>query len=159
MDSAINGIKSRFDQPGYAQYSKIESLLLKSIKGEDFTEEFEFVSSFYKDDISSTPLKIQLETLATQISEKNPRLLDLIKYMKHLSSSQLPMFSKVITLIKIVLVNPSTNAMSERSFSAMRRIKTYLRSSMCQARLNSIMTLHVHKERTDQLCLKQIAQQ
>ena len=82
-----NSIKSRFYQPGFAKYRKVESLLLKSIKGEDFTEEFEFVSSFYKDDISSTPLKIQLETLATQISEKNPSLLDLIKIMKHLTLS------------------------------------------------------------------------
>ncbi len=61
------------------------------------------------------------------------------------------MFSEIVTLLKIVLVNSSTNAASERLFSVMRRIKTYLRSPMSQARLNSIMILHVHKERTDRL--------
>ncbi len=157
LDCAINCIKSRFDQPGYNKYSKVESLLLKAMKGEEFEEEYDFVCAFYNDDVSSTPLKIQLQTLATQISEKNPSLIDLLEYMKHLNPSQFSMFSEVFTLLKIVLVNPSTNSASERSFSAMRRIKTYLRSSMSQARLNSTMILHVHKERTDQLCLKKIA--
>ena len=71
LENAINGIKSRFDQPCCAQYSKVESSLLKAMKGKDFTEEFEFVCALYKDDVSSTPLKIQLETLATQISDKS----------------------------------------------------------------------------------------
>ena len=39
-------------------------------------------------------------------------------------------------------------------FTAMRRIKTYLRATMSQERLNSIMILHVHKENTDELDLK-----
>ena len=56
LDNAI--IKSSFDQPGYAQYSKVESLLLNAMIGEDFTEEFEFVCALYRDDVSSTPLKI-----------------------------------------------------------------------------------------------------
>ena len=35
----------------------------------------------------------------------------------------------------ILLVIPATNATSERSFSALRRIKSYLRSTMTQDRL------------------------
>ncbi len=47
LDHAINSI-SRFDQPGYASYKKVESLLIKCVSiDEDFTEEFEFVTSFY----------------------------------------------------------------------------------------------------------------
>ena len=48
------------------------------------------------------------------------------------------------------MVTPATNAISERSFSAMRRLKTYLRSTMEQKRLNAVMMLHIHKEKTDQ---------
>ena len=54
-----------------------------------------------------------------------------------------------VTLVKLVLVMPAINAISERSFSAMRRTKTYLRSTMLQERLNATMVLHVHKESTD----------
>jgi len=46
---------------------------------------------------------------------------------------------------------PATNAVSERSASAMRRIKTYLRTSMTQTRLNHIMVLHIHKHLTNSI--------
>ena len=47
-----------------------------------------------------------------------------------------------------------TKATSERSFSALRRVKTYLRTTMSQQRLNNLMLLHGHKDRTDKLNLK-----
>ena len=52
---------------------------------------------------------------------------------------------------------PVTTATAERSFSTLRRLKTYLRSTMSQPRLNHIVLLHSHKERTDALDLIHIA--
>ena len=52
---------------------------------------------------------------------------------------------------------PATNAVSERSFSAMRRPYTYLRTNMTQNRLNNSMVLHIHKEKTDDLSMVDIA--
>ena len=54
---------------------------------------------------------------------------------------------------------PATNATSEHSFSALRRIKTYLRTTMTQMRLNSLMVLHIHSHKTDSLNLYSIADQ
>ena len=45
LDCAINCIKLRFDQPGYNQYSKVESLLLKTMNGDKFEKEYDFVHS------------------------------------------------------------------------------------------------------------------
>ena len=59
--------------------------------------------------------------------------------------------------MKLILVMPATNAARERSFSALRRIKTYLRSTMKQECLNSLMVLHVHKDLIDALDLSQVA--
>ena len=56
-----------------------------------------------------------------------------------------------------VLVLPATNATSERSFSALRRIKTYLHTTMSQERLNYLMVLHAHKEQVDRLELERVA--
>lgn len=56
-----------------------------------------------------------------------------------------------MTEIVEILVMPATNATSERSFLVLRRVKTYLRSTMSQRRLNHLMTLAVHKEMTDKL--------
>ena len=55
--------------------------------------------------------------------------------------------------MQLTLVMQATNATSERSFSALRRVKTYLRTTMSQQRLNHLMLLHVHKDRTDKLNL------
>ena len=63
----------------------------------------------------------------------------------------------ICSKIVLLLVIPATNATSERTFSALRRVKTYLQSTMRQSRLNSLMTLHVHMDRTDALDLKEIA--
>ena len=62
--------------------------------------------------------------------------------------------SEICTLLKLVLVVLATNAVSERSASSLSRVKTYLRSTMSQSRLNNLMVLHVHKQRTDKLNLK-----
>ena len=59
--------------------------------------------------------------------------------------------------MRLLLVMPATNAESERSFSAVRRIKTYLRSMMSQQHLNHLMLLHVHKSYTDHLELIDVA--
>ena len=56
--------------------------------------------------------------------------------------------------MQLILVMPATNASSERSFSALRWVKTYLRVTMKQDRLNYLMLLHVHKDKTDELDLK-----
>ena len=54
---------------------------------------------------------------------------------------------------------PATNAVSERSFGALRRVISYLRSTMTQRRLNNIMVLHVHKDQTDQLSLIKVGKE
>ena len=65
--------------------------------------------------------------------------------------------SQVATLLKLVLVMPATNAVSERSFSAMRIVKDDLRSCMSEDRFNHLMLLHVHKHRTDALDMVKVA--
>jgi len=40
---------------------------------------------------------------------------------------------------------PVSSCEAERSFSSLRRLKTYLRSTMSQSRLNSVALLHAHQ--------------
>ena len=47
----------------------------------------------------------------------------------------------------------ATHALSEHSFSALHKLKTWLRTTTDQVRLNSCMKLHVHKNRTDSIPL------
>ena len=64
----------------------------------------------------------------------------------------------VVRLTQLLLVLPATSAAAERSFSALKRLKTYLRATMSQSRLNYIMILHCHQERLDRMDMKETAQ-
>ena len=60
-------------------------------------------------------------------------------------------------LLKLYVTIPVTTSIAERTFSTMRRIKTYLRSTMTQERLNHSFILNAHKPRVTELDLKHIA--
>ena len=62
---------------------------------------------------------------------------------------------QVIELFKLILVLPATNASSERSFSLLRLVKSYLRSATGQGRLNRLMI----SENADELNLKDVARE
>ena len=87
---------------------------------------------------------------------KKTSIKDILKYLRNISSAERALLSEICIIAKLILVMPSTNAVSERSFSALRRVKTYLRSTMKQTRLNHLMILHVHKDITDSLNLNDI---
>ena len=67
--------------------------------------------------------------------------------------------SEVVSVLKLIMVLPSTNTVSERSFSALKRLERYLRSTMKQDRLNHLLLLYVHKDRTDSLSLTHVVEQ
>ena len=41
---------------------------------------------------------------------------------------------------------PSSTASNERSFSALKRLKTYLRATMLEERLTGLALLHIHQD-------------
>ena len=49
------------------------------------------------------------------------------------------------TILCIMLTMPVTSATAERSFSVLRRLKTYVRSTMNNDRLSSLALMHIHR--------------
>ena len=128
------------------------------MKGETDNDEIDELISFYKTDFNKLQLTAQLETFYTNYpAVKNKCLHDVLGLVKKFSPAEKAMLSEVMKVVRLLLVMSATNAISERSFSAMRCIKTYLRSTMLQERLNATMLLHVHKDLTDGLDLKSIS--
>ena len=110
------------------------------------------MTDFYHSDFSKSELETQLQLLNCMDIKRGGDSLkfsDIHKHFQSLPSSQVLLLNQVALLVKFILLMPATNAVSERSASAMRRIKTYLRSTMSQQRLNNIMVLHIHKNLTD----------
>ena len=56
-----------------------------------------------------------------------------------------------------MLWHAAIHAVSERSFSDLKRVKTYLHSTTGDSRLNHLIMLHGHKDRTDALALVDVA--
>ena len=56
------------------------------------------------------------------------------------------MYPNIRVLVSILCTLPVTSCSAERSFSAVKRIKTALRSSMGTARLTGVALLHLHHD-------------
>ena len=141
IDLLLSCIKDRFDQPGYKVYSKLEALILDAANGTSVNEEqLEEVMQLYGSDLDESLLKSQLQILQAQFSEaeKPVRFSSIRDFLSDLSRAR-SLLSEVVKLVKLILVMPATNATSERSFSALKRVKTFLRSTMTQSRLNHLM--------------------
>ena len=78
------------------------------------------------------------------------------EYFLSLSQGQRLLVPQVVALLQFILIIPATNATSERSFSALRLLKSYLRTTPLQERLNYLMSLDVHKNRTDVLDMQAV---
>jgi len=55
-------------------------------------------------------------------------------------------FPDLVLFGQLVLTMHVSSANAERSFSALRRVKTYLRSTMAQQRLNNLCLMSVKRE-------------
>jgi hypothetical protein len=158
LETMITNIKNRFQHRGYEMVTNLENLLLKSASGEDSLEELEKVSAFYGSDIDKGLLEAQLLVFKSKFKELKQEkvvLKDIMNFMRKPGHSEI--LSEISTVLKLILVLPATDAESERVFSSLKRIKTYLRNSMSQARLNHLMLMNIHKEETDQMSLAEVA--
>ena len=66
-------------------------------------------------------------------------------------------FGRLCHVGHLILVIPATNTVSERSFSTLRRVKSYLRATMNQQRLNHLTIARIYKESLDAMDLTSIA--
>ena len=158
LDLIVLCIEDHFNQPGYKTYCKVQTLLLKAAASEPYENELQFILSFYGTDFDVLLLPTHLQILSQNFqADCEVTLSSIFTFFRSCSPAQLELMSEVSKLVKLLLVMPATNAGSERAFSALRRVKTYLRSTMCQQRLNHLMILHIHKDHTDGLNLVDVA--
>ena len=130
-------IKERFTQPGHTTYTRLQDLLFKAATTTCYNSDLQ---SFYGDDFDKQRLDTQLQMLATFYANKDkPSIKEIVEDLKSKSSVEQTYFSEVMKLVKLILVMPATNAVSKRSASALHCIKTYLRASMTQLRMNKYL--------------------
>ncbi|XP_042232507.1 zinc finger MYM-type protein 1-like [Homarus americanus] len=152
----VSCVMDRLERYDYKIYKSCEQLLLKAASGLDYTDDFCSVTSFYLSDFVEEDLQTQLSTLTHNMSHLGAVTLSVVlTYLRSLSLSQQQQISQVIKLAKLILIMPTTNAISKHSFSSRKRIKTFLTTSS-RSCSNDLMVLYVHRERTSSLSLIEV---
>ena len=156
-------IKRRFDQQNLKIVVDMESLLIDSANGLTRTVP-DSITAMYRRDLDKERLAVHLKMLPDVIKQygmvvglpikRVTSIRTLCDALNGTGSKQLLL--QVHALLQLFLTVPVTTATSERTFSALRRLKTYLQTTMAQDRLNHLLLLYCHKARTDSMNLSQI---
>ena len=167
LDSIKEAIKTRFDQDDLKVLNQIESCLITAAN-KDYLSSDELLNklSDLSEIIDLDELKSELEELPVYIKMYNKEseipLLKVTKVSticdvltkKQSFKESLPQIDKLLSFYNVV---PLVSATAERSFSVMRRIKSWLRSTMSHNSLNNRMFSTIHKNRIDDICTTAIA--
>ena len=92
-------------------------------------------------DLDGLDLFLELNILKQIIGLENEKPIDILNYIKRINS-----FPNTYIAYRIMLTILVSVASTERSFSKLKLIKSYLRSTMCQQRLNGLTLLSIEKD-------------
>ena len=142
IDRLKNEIERRFFTQNKSIILGIKALVPDSetfLKRDDLTTFGELYN------LNTGDLKVEVENLTRVMSRKEetskPKtLLELHHYVEKVSDA----FYQLNKLLKIACTMPITTCACERSFSTLRIIKNYLRTSVTENRLQNLMILGVH---------------
>jgi len=162
-DLLLRELDDRFNQDELAPVLALESLLIKAGNGENYDNELQSVEdSCYANDINFSALKRQLPLLVDVVKALKPTIRKVTSVRTlceamNVNKTYKLMLSEVHKLLCLYLTVPITSSTCERTFSVLKRLLTYLRSTMTEKRLNNCLLLHVHKDLTDKLNLVEVA--
>ena len=109
-----------------------------------------FVSDFYDIDKSSLLSERKIVARSIALHKQEDVLTAAHKLIKWLHEGGigdiLPTYKMAATILASI---PATSCSAERSFSALRRIKTYLRNTMKDERLSAVAILNIERDTTN----------
>lgn len=152
IDVAIQQLNQRLLQcPGLTSYCELETMLVSGKVDEKVADRYpELVSEGPSFQTQLDMFHMVLGGMNTRESIKTAVTLDkCATVLRDMAPPMRAMFPLVESLIRLLLVNPASSATAERSFSSLRRLKTYLRSTCGQRRLNDLALCHIHKNVLD----------
>lgn len=122
-----------FESQKFSEFEKKfpEKLLEETVKVYNFLEK--------------NRLKTELEIIYKRTDFRNMRgAVSLLQFF--IENNLVASFSESHKLLTLIATIPMTTAEAERCFSTLKRIKTFLRSSMCQERLTALSMLAIEKK-------------
>ncbi|KAL4112857.1 hypothetical protein QTP88_016577 [Uroleucon formosanum] len=145
LDSIIMSISDRFSDENVKSFSlfNLHRKIMIKMNIEEFSEVVKSINSLYGpllDNFEEEAIT-WYEIWLKKTCDPNTQIIDLLEESKY--------YPAVNTALQIAITLPATSCSVERTFSALRRIKTWVRSTMSNMRLSSLALIHIHKNRFD----------
>ncbi|XP_023809021.1 zinc finger MYM-type protein 1-like [Oryzias latipes] len=152
VDEALSAIAERFSTLEVVQNRFGVLTNFPSLGDEELTEQCEALGNilhFEKNwDLDSRELVQEIKNLPN-LPSTTPSLLELISFMSDKDLSEI--YPNFWTALRIALTLPVTVAQAERSFSKLKLIKSYLRSTMSQERLTNLAVVSINHSVGEQI--------
>lgn len=144
LDHLCSQISLRFSDLNLAVLSAFHALPARVVCQHDWQEKFKDFLSYCRNDLPEArhlemELEMWQETWENYEGTPPTSVQSLLPLIDQLT------FPNIHTAFQILATLPVTTCSCERSISALRRLKSYLRSTMKQDRLNALALLHVHR--------------
>jgi len=148
IDQAIVSLETRFEQ--YKEYQKnfgflFTSETLRSLDNQSLKSSCDNLEAVLKkdekSDIDAKELYMELKFLQDFIPEERMGYVEILRFLKEHGC-----FPNATIAYRVLLTIPVTVASAERSFSKLKLLKTYLRSTMTQERLNDLAIIALEGE-------------
>ena len=104
-------------------------------------------------------LKIDRQLLKSEISIfKSAAMFTDLSNTEHtqIMSAELQQYPNLLLIMQLAMTLPVSSATCERPFSAMRRVKNYMRSTMLQDRFSALASLHIESDMARKIDIKQL---
>ena len=133
---------------------------MKARKKRYHDEDLDLICHLYHSDFDKEQMLVQLQLLGASFdvvqADGATSIFHVKEYFMSLSQGLRSLMWQVVELLQFIIVNPATNATSERSSRALRHLRSYLSTTMLQESMNYLMLRYVHEESTDDLDRKAV---
>jgi len=150
-DRILNGLKERFDSIDEAakDFSFLDGKFLFSMPTIQLKKHAMDFCIKYEKDIDKNELILELDSFTQHAIQLDNKLIDarsheILNFI--LKNSLQEAYPNIFTAYQIFLTLPVTSASCERSFSKLKLIKSYLRSTTKQTRLNDLSIISIEHQ-------------
>ncbi|KAL4141494.1 hypothetical protein QTP88_004124 [Uroleucon formosanum] len=140
FDTILINLEKRFSAENLQMATAVDQFIQLNF------EESQIFVDHYKDlmNVSKEVLQSEIEVAKNCILQSTDKKSITLNHVKKVLTKQ--NFPNLYKLFQVALTIPISSSTCERSFSAMHRIKTWLRTSMLQERFNNTSILYIEKE-------------